>query len=190
MYPILFSCSLLRPRSLGMAMSVYFSCTLLGHTLRTLAMSGLISCSVWWHCAWFMYDGLSWLCGQPSLVMRAFDLVVWVCAQGDCHRCIFMLYCVHDHHGVIVLIHVTKWHWFPRVCDTYQHVLTLWSASTHYSASMSIHVVFTDTKPYRCAIARQTWNSAEFLLWNGASPLPYPHIKSLVRIAFGMLWHI
>jgi len=46
---------------------------------------------------------------------------VWVCAQGDCRRCIFMLYCVHDHRGVIVLIHFTKWHWFPCVCDTHQH---------------------------------------------------------------------
>ena len=35
-------------------------------------------------------------------------LVVWVCAQGDCRSCIFMLYCVHDHCGVIVLIYVTK----------------------------------------------------------------------------------
>jgi len=33
-----------------------------------------------------------------------------------------MLYCVHDHRGVIVLIHVTKWHWFPCICDMYQHV--------------------------------------------------------------------
>ena len=55
-----------------------------------------------------LYDGLSWLRECPSLFTRALDLVVWVCAQGDCYRCIFMLYCVHDHCGVIVPIHVTQ----------------------------------------------------------------------------------
>jgi len=34
-----------------------------------------------------------------------------------------MLYCVQDHRGVIVLIHVTEWHWFPRVCNMHQHAL-------------------------------------------------------------------
>ena len=46
--------------------------------------------------------------GDRALFMRALDLIVWVCAQGDCHRCIFMLYYMHDHRGVIVLIHATK----------------------------------------------------------------------------------
>ena len=49
-----------------------------------------------------LYDELSWLREWPSLVMRALNLVVWVCAQGDCHRCIFMLYCMHNHHSMIV----------------------------------------------------------------------------------------
>ena len=66
-----------------------------------------------------LYDGFSWLCERPSLVMRTLNLVVWAWAQDNCCRCIFMLYCVHDHRSVIVLIHVTKWHWFPRVCDMY-----------------------------------------------------------------------
>ena len=55
-----------------------------------------------------LYDGLSWIGERPSLVMSALDLIVWVCAQGNCCRCIFMLYCVHDHHGMIIPIHVTK----------------------------------------------------------------------------------
>ena len=66
-------------------------------------------------CGWLctFYDGLLWLHEWPSLVMKALDVVVWVCAQGNCRRCIFMLYYVHDHCGMIALIHVTKWHWFP-----------------------------------------------------------------------------
>ena len=40
--------------------------------------------------------------------MSALDLVVWVCAQGDCCRCIFMLHCVYDHCGVIISIHVAS----------------------------------------------------------------------------------
>ena len=60
-------------------------------------------------CGWLctLYDGLSWLCEQPSLTTSTPDLVVWVCAQGICYRCIFMLCCVHNHRCVIVLIHVT-----------------------------------------------------------------------------------
>ena len=40
--------------------------------------------------------------------MSALDLVVWVCAQGDYYRCIFMLHCAYDHRGVIVSIHVAS----------------------------------------------------------------------------------
>ena len=105
---------------------------MLGHTLRTLAMSILLSYSVCvfvcarmrlracgWSCN--LYDGLSWLCEWPLQIMIALDLVVWVCTQVDCCGCTFMLYCVHDHRSMIVLIHLTKWYWFPRVCDTHQH---------------------------------------------------------------------
>ena len=60
-------------------------------------------------CGWLciLCDGLSWLCERPSLTTSTHDLVVWVCAQGICSRCIFMLYCVHSHRCVIVPIHVT-----------------------------------------------------------------------------------
>ena len=58
---------------------------------------------------------------DPLQIMIALDLVVWVCTQVDCCGCTFMLYCVHDHRSMIVLIHLTKWYWFPRVCDTHQH---------------------------------------------------------------------
>ena len=75
-------------------------------------------CVCGWSCT--LNDGLSWLHEQPSLAMSALDLVTWVCDQGICCRCIFMSYCVHSHRGVTVPIHVTKWHWFPHVCDTYQ----------------------------------------------------------------------
>ena len=56
-----------------------------------------------------------------SLMEQQFkESETWVCAQGICCRCIFMSYYVHSHRGVTVPIHVTKWHWFPHVCDTYQ----------------------------------------------------------------------
>ena len=61
-----------------------------------------------------LYDGLSWLHEWPSLAMSALDLVVCVCAQGICCRSVLTLYCVHNHHGMTVPIHVTKWHWFPQ----------------------------------------------------------------------------
>ena len=124
-------------------------------------------------CGWIctLYDGLSWLCKRPSLVIRGLDLVVWVCAQGDCYRCIFMLYCVHHHRSVIVLIHVIKWHWFPCVCDAYQHVLTHWRASPCHSASISILVVYIDPKPYQCTIAHQTRNSIRFSPWKWGIPI-------------------
>ena len=110
----------------------YIFCTLLGHNLRTLAMFVFFSCCVITLCMMYVYlymlvygwsytfyDGISWLHEQPSLDMSALDLVLWVCAQDICCRCTLTLYCVHNHRGVIVSIHVTKWHWFPCVCDTY-----------------------------------------------------------------------
>ena len=141
-----------------------------------------------WLCT--LYDGLSWLRKQPSLVMRALDLQVWVCAQGECRMCIIMLYYVHDHHSVIVLIHVTKRHWFPRVMQLASTCLMLWRPSASRSMSMSIRIVYTNTKPSWCAITHQTWNFARFSPWNGASPMPYSHVEILVRIAFGVLWRI
>ena len=124
-------------------------------------------------CGWLctLYDGLLWLREQPFLVTRALDLVVWLCIQGDCHRCILMLYCVHDHCCVIVLIHVTKWHWFLRVCNTYQCVLTLWKASARHNASMSIRAIYIDTKLRWCAIAHQTRNSTGFSPWKWGIPI-------------------
>ena len=44
---------------------------------------------------------------NPLMIMGAPDLVVWVCTQGNCCRCIFVLYCVHDHHGMFVSIHIS-----------------------------------------------------------------------------------
>jgi len=89
---------------------------------------------------------------------------------------------MHDHRGVIVLIHVTKWHWFPRVCNMYQHawcfkglwLITVWAC--------------------RCASYTQIRNPTgapqltkcetlpDFRRENGLSLLPYSHIESLERI--------
>ena len=99
-------------------------------------------------CGWLctLYDELLWLRKRPLLITSAFDLVVWVCTQGDCCMCIFMLYCVHDHRGVIGLIHVTKWHWFPRLCDTHQHA---WCFEGLWLITV---------RACRCTLYTQTWN--------------------------------
>ena len=126
MYPFLFFCSFLGSCSLGMAMSVLNFLYLarlypwnIGNVWFTFSFCVIALCLMCVYiympaCVWVIVHFVWWtleLHERPSLVMRAFDLVVWVCAQGDCHRCIFMLYCVHNHRDVIALIHVTKWHW-------------------------------------------------------------------------------
>ena len=75
----------------------------------------------WWLCT--LYDELLWLYERPSLIMRALNLMVWVCTQGIYCRCIVMPYYVHNHRDVIISIHLTVWHWFPCVCDTHWHAL-------------------------------------------------------------------
>ena len=102
-----------------------FSCTLLGNVCFTFPIHcraislGCQQCLLYfpalcdsivydvyipiYACMWVLctsYDGPSWLRERPSLAMSALDLVVQVCAQGNCCRCIFMLYCVHNHRGV------------------------------------------------------------------------------------------
>ena len=116
-----------------------------------------------WLCT--LYDGLSWLFKRLSPVMSALNLVVWLCVQGNCCKCMLMVYCVHDHRSVIVLIHVT---WLTSVSSFMQHksiCLMLWRALTHPSTSMLARVIYTGVKPCQCTIAHQMWNSAEFLLW-------------------------
>ena len=137
-----------------------------------------------WLCT--LYDGLSWLHKWPSLVvMRALNLVVWVCAQGDCRRCIFMLYCVHDHRGVIVLIHVTKWHWFTHVCGTHQLAWCferLWLVTIQACRYAPVYI---DAKPYRYTIAHQTQNSAEFSPWKWGIPIA---IFSRQKLGENSIW--
>ena len=181
MYSLLFSCSLLGPHFLGMAMSVLHFLYLarkylwnVGNVWFTFLLYMIVLCMMYvylylfvhgWLCT--SYDGLSWLHKWPFLVMRALDLVVWVCAQGNCRRCIFMLYCVPDHHTMIVLIHVTKWHWFPHVCDMHQcgwcfeglRLVTVWACW------------YTNAKSCWWAIAHQMQNLAGFLLWKWGIPI-------------------
>ena len=141
-------------------------------------------------CGWLctLNDGLLWLRKWPSLITSALDLVVWVCAYGDCCRCIFMLYCVHDHHRVLFLIHVT-WVTLVSLCMWHASTrLTLWRALACHSTSMSICTVYIDAKPYRCTIAHQTRNFVRFSPWKWGTLLPYSQSKGLVRIAFCVLW--
>ena len=101
-----------------------------------------------WSCT--LYDGLSWLCERPFLVMSALDLEVWVCAQRDGYRWVFMLYCVHDHCGVIIPIHVTK---SVSPCMRCTSIcLMLWGTLVCYNMSMLAHVIYTSIKPCKCAI--------------------------------------
>ena len=142
-----------------------------------------------WLCA--LYDGFSWLRERPSLVMRALDLVVWVCIQGICRKCTLLLYCVHAHCCVIVLVHVTKWHWFPHVCKTYYRVLTLWKASARHSASMSTRIIYTNMKLCRCAIVHQMRNSARFLPWKWGIPsVSFSHRKLGENNAWHAMTHL
>ena len=95
-------------------------------------------------CGWLCtsYDELLWLHERPSLITSALDLVVCICTLSNCCRCIFMLYCVHDHRDVIVLIHVTKWHWFSHVCDTHQHAWCFENVNTrriHRRETLPVH---------------------------------------------------
>ena len=105
-------------------------------------------------CGWLctLYDKLTWLHEQPSLTTSTPDLVVWVCVQGICCRGIFMLYCMHSHRGVIVLILAT---WATLVSPCMWRASTclmLWRDLTRLGTSMSIHAVYTDMKPYQCTI--------------------------------------
>ena len=102
------SCTLLGLLSLGMAMSDLYFLYLarphpwdVGNVCFTFLLCVIALCMMYVYlymlvCGWLctLYDGLSWLRERPFLVMSALDLVVWVCTQGNCCRCIFMLYCM------------------------------------------------------------------------------------------------
>ena len=97
---------------------------------------------------------------------------------------------VHDYCGVIVfdpcqLVTLV----FP--CKQRASMcLMLWWAPVCLSMNILTHAVYTSTKPCRCAIAHQTWNSAKFSPRKWGILLPYFHSESLVRIVFCVLWHI
>ena len=93
------------------------------------------------------------------MIRDAPNLEVWVCTKGNCCKCIFMLCYMHDHHGMIVSIHVSLWHWFSHVYNMHQHV---W----HFDElRLTLGAVYIGVKPCWCVIAHQTQNSAWFLLW-------------------------
>ena len=84
----------------------------------------------------------------PLIIMSALDLVVWVCAQGNCCRRIC--------------------HQVTSVSSCMQHAsicLTLWRALARLSMSMLACVVYIGMKSYWCTIAHQTWNSVGFSPW-------------------------
>ena len=170
---------MLRPRSLGMVMSnlhfLYLARPYAWNVSNIcftfpLCMIALYIMHVYlymsiygWSCT--LYDGLLWLRERPSLVTSALDLIVWICAQGNCCRCIFMLYCMRDHRNVIVSIHVT---WVILVSTCMRHAsmcLMLWGAPARLSTSMLACAINTSMKPCRCTIAHQMRNSVEFSPW-------------------------
>ena len=119
----------------------------------------------------FLTEGvvpLQWLLHlrQPLLSnhqkMNLHQVLMWVYALGNCCRCIFMLYCVHGHHDVIVSIHVI---WVILLFPCMRHTsiyLMLWRAPARPSTRMLARAVYIGMKSCRCAIVHQTRNSIGF----------------------------
>ena len=125
---------------------IYFSYTMLGHTLGMPAYA-CFTFLPYMIALCMIHDGLSWLYERSLLTMSTPNPIVWVCVQGICCRCIFMLYCVHGHRGVMVPIHVT---WVTMVSQCMRCELTclmLWRASSHLSRSILIHIVYIEQNP-------------------------------------------
>ena len=122
------------------------------------------------HTSLFLLRAMIWLPCLPYatrlVLFVSLDLVMWVCAQGTWCRCIFMIYCVHDHRSVIVSIHVT-WVTLVSLCMRHASIcLMLWGASARPSTCMLACPVYTSMKSYRCTIVHQTWDTSGFLSWN------------------------
>ena len=164
--------------------NVYFTFMLCVITLCMMYVYIYIWLRMWgWLCT--SYDELLWLHERPSLITSALDLVVCICTLSNWCRCIFMLYCVHDHRGVIVLIHVTKWHWFTHVCGTHQLAWCferLWLVTIQACRYVPVYI---DAKPYRYTIAHQTQNSAEFSPWKWGIPIA---IFSRQKLGENSIW--
>ena len=94
------------------------------------------SFSVWW-------TFVEW----PSLVMKALDFVVWVCAQGDCCKCIFS-------YIVCMIIAVwLPWSMSPSGIDflVYATCINMLNALKGFDSSQYEHVnvhSIHDAKPY------------------------------------------
>ena len=76
------------------------------------------------------------------------------CVQDDCCRCIFILYCVRDHHNVCL----DPCQLVTLVFPCMQHASTcsmLWRALACFSMNILMRAVYTGTKPCWCAIVHQ-----------------------------------
>ena len=68
--------------------------------------------------------------------------------------------------------------------------LMLWKASARHSTSMSIHAVYTNEIPCRCAIAHQPRNSIGFSLWKWGIPIAvFSHPKLGENSIWGTMTH-
>ena len=114
-----------------------------------------------WLCT--LYDGPSWLGEQPSLAISALDLIMLVCAQGNCCRCIFMLYCMHNHQ--VILVSPCMQH--TSIC------LILWEALAHPSISMLAHA-----RHETQLICHSTPNAK--LCWIFTVKIGHPHCRILM----------
>ena len=172
------ACTLLRPRSLGMIMSIYFSHTLLGYTFGMLAVSALlflhcmlalcmmyVCVYIWllaygWSCT--LYDGLSWLGEWPSRYHRCF----WPCNVGmHSRRLLLMHICAILCAWSSLYVFLDPCQLVTLVSPCMRHASTcsmLWRASTCLSMNILTLAIYTGTKPCWCAIEHQTWNSIEF----------------------------
>ena len=116
--PFTLPCSLLRPRSLGMAMSVLHFQYLVGpypqdvgnvYFIFLLRVIALCMMHVYIYACMCVGDHAHiWLHKQPSLAMSAPNL----CGMSMCSRHLLQVHIhvilYHSHRGVTLLIHVTK----------------------------------------------------------------------------------
>ena len=118
--------------------------------------------------------------------MDALNSGVWVCIQGLCCRCIFVLHCMHD----------LPFMWLPQsmiVSDidflmytTCITCLILWWTLEYLSLSILMHIIYIAMKTYRCSMTYLMQNSVKFSPWKCGIFLPYSHRESLVTIALSL----
>jgi len=134
-------------------------------------------------CIWVIVNSIWWTL-VPTWVTLSSHESSWPYSVGMCSRRLSWVHihailsarslqcdCLGPCHQVMV-VSLCMWH--ASTC------LMLWRALARLSLSMSIPVVYTDVKPFRCAIVHQMQNSARFF----AMKMGHPHCHSLTSKAW------